>query len=279
MGCETLDVPELPEVEIERHNLEKWFRHRQVVSAEAEKTRIFRGANRKLFREIRGQLLGTGRRGKYLWLRFERNRGFLAHLGMTGKFVHRPRGQAEPYSRARLLLDDGQVIHFRDQRMFGRIEPAKADQLDRLQVIQDLGRDPLADGLTGPQLKAAIGPSKRAIKVALMDQHRIAGLGNIHAAEALFRGGIHPARKPSSLQPAEWSRLAKAIHQAIEFAMDQEDSDEIEYVEESGTENPFYVYGRGGEPCLRCGTPIESFVLGGRTTYFCPRDQPRRRAR
>ena len=146
-------------------------------------------------------------------------------------------------------------------------------------MIQDLGRDPLADGLTGPQLKAAIGPSKRAIKVALLDQHRIAGLGNIHAAEALFRAGIHPARKPSSLQAAEWSRLAKAIHQAIEFALDQEDSDEIEYLEESGSENPFYVYGRGGEPCKRCGTPIESFVLGGRTTYFCPRDQPRRRAR
>ena len=279
MECERLGVPELPEVEIERRNLEKWLRDRQVVAAEAEKTRIFRGANRKQFGEIRGQLLGTRRRGKYLLLRFEKNRGFLAHLGMTGKFVHRLRGQTEPYSRARLLLDDGQVIHFRDPRMFGRIEPARADRLDGLQVIQNLGRDPLADGLTGPQLKEAIGSSKQAIKVALMDQHRVAGLGNIHAAEALFRARIHPARKPSSLQPAEWSRLAKSIHEAIEFALDREDGDEIEYVEEPGSENPFYVYGRGGEPCPRCGTPIESFVLGGRTTYFCPRDQPRRRPR
>jgi len=272
-------VPELPEVEIERRNLEKWFSNRQLIGAEAEKSRIFRGANRKLFEQMRGQLLQTHRRGKYLLLAFDGNRGLLAHLGMTGKFVRRARGQTEPYSRARFMLDDDAVIHFRDTRMFGRLQPTRADRLFELNAIKGLGRDPLADGLSGPQLKEAVGPSKRAIKVVLMDQSRIAGLGNIHAAEALFRARLHPLRKPRNLGAVEWNRLAKAIHQTIDFALRQEDSEEIEYVEEPGAENPFHVYGRAGEPCHRCKTPIQSFVLGGRSTYFCPHCQPRRRAR
>jgi formamidopyrimidine-DNA glycosylase len=116
------------------------------------------------------------------------------------------------------------------------------------------------------------------LKVALLDQSRIAGLGNIHAAEALYRSKLHPARRPATLVAAEWSRLAKAIRESIEFAIRREKSDEIEYVEEPGTDNPFLVYGREGESCKRCGSRFKSFILAGRTTFFCPGCQ-RRRAR
>ncbi len=270
-------MPELPEVEITRRNLERWLSGRRVVSADAEKTRTFRGASRGAFQSLRGKLLEASRKGKYLLLSFE-NEGLLAHLGMTGKFVRRRRGIEEPYSRARLYLDNDEVIHFRDPRRFGRLEPVELKQLWQLAPIRQLGRDPLTDGLTASQLEEAVGTSKQAIKVALMDQSRIAGLGNIHASEALFRAGIHPARKPKSLSGKEWRKLAQAIHATIRFAIDREKSEEIEYVEEPGTENPFLIYGRAGERCGRCKGIVQSMVQAGRTTYYCPRCQPRRRS-
>lgn len=272
-------MPELPEVEIARRQLERWLKDRRVVRAEAQQgARTFRGAKPEEFERIRGRLLDAHRRGKYLLLTFEHDRGALAHLGMTGKFVKRPPGHTEPYSRARFVLDDGQVVHFRDPRLFGRIEPAPAAALRDLPAFKALGVDPVVDGLTPQRLQEAIGASKQDLKVALMDQSRIAGLGNIHAAEALYRAGLHPGRKAKSLTPEEWRRLARGIHATISFALDSEDGDEIEYVEEPGAPNPFKIYGRAGEPCPKCQTVVRSFTQGGRTTHFCPTCQPKRPA-
>jgi len=269
-------MPELPEVEFARLGLERWLRRARVVKAQAEPTRTFRGAKRARFTRLQGRLERAERKGKYLLLTFEENQGLLAHLGMTGKFVRRKAGQREPYSRARLLLDDGQVIHFLDPRMFGRFEPVPADTLWELPVIRALGVDPLLEGLTARTLQEAVGDSRQPLKVALMDQSRVAGLGNIHAAEALYRARLHPARKPGSLTPEEWQRLARAIHTGLRFALEAEQGEEIEYVEEPGAPNPFLVYGHAGQPCRRCGTVVQSITQGGRTTHFCPGCQPLR---
>ena len=273
-----LGVPELPEVEIARRNLARWLR-KKVVRAEAEKSRVFRGADRGAFEKLRGKLVKAERRGKYLLLTFEEGQGLLAHLGMTGKWVRRPKGAPERFSKARLFLEGGEVVHYKDPRMFGRIEPVPAERLFALAPVRALGLDPLEEGLSSKQLEAAIGASKQELKVALMDQKRIAGLGNLHAAEALFRARLHPGRRPKSLSSAEWRALARGVRETIRFALRQEDDEEIEYVEEPGSENPFYVYGRKGEECRRCKSPIESFPQGGRTTYFCPKCQPKRGAR
>ena len=173
-------MPELPEVEIARRTLVRWFDAHHVQRAEASKARIFRGAKTKQFEAIRGPLTKAERKGKYLLLTFG-EQGVLAHLGMTGKFVKRPAADEVPYSRARWVLDTGEVIHFRDPRMFGRIEPAPAAKLWSLDAVTALGGDPLLDGLTADQLKAAVGKSKQELKVALMDQGRVTGLGNIQA--------------------------------------------------------------------------------------------------
>ncbi len=273
-------MPELPEVEFARRTLVRWLSGREVVHAHASRGRTFRGASPEAFERIRGRLLFAERKGKYLMLGFEDGLGALAHLGMTGKFVKRPSGEPEPYSRARLELDSGEAIHFRDPRMFGRIEPAPSNRVRELPVIQALGRDPLNEGLTGAQLAEAVGRSGQPLKVALMDQARIAGLGNIHAAEALYRARINPARAPKTLTRAEWSTLARSIHATFSFALEAEGgAEEIEYVEEPGAENPFLIYGRAGERCGRrgCGATVRSFVQGGRTTHYCPRCQPARR--
>ncbi|MDY7231953.1 bifunctional DNA-formamidopyrimidine glycosylase/DNA-(apurinic or apyrimidinic site) lyase [Hyalangium rubrum] len=268
-------MPELPEVEIARRNLARWFQDHRVLRAEADATRVFRGARRAKFSELTGRVEALDRKGKYLLLTFEGGRGLLAHLGMTGKFVRRPEGHVEPYSRARFHLDDGFVIHLRDPRLFGRMEPAPAERLRQLEAVKLLGRDPLVDGLTAEQLKEEVGSSRQDIKVALMDQERIAGLGNIYAAEALFRAGIHPARKPSTLKPAEWEALTQAIHETFATALAEEQGEEPIYLEERTSENPFLVYGRAGGPCSKCGARVESFPQGGRTTHSCPKCQPK----
>lgn len=262
-------MPELPEVEFARRSLERWLSRERVVRAESTRTRIFRGASRKAFEAIRGNLVHARRRGKYLLLEFEHGQGLLAHLGMTGKWVKRPSGVVEPYSRARLILDRGEVVHFHDPRMFGRLEPVPAEKLETLPVVKALGLDPLVDGLTANSLAERVGRSKQDLKVALMDQGRIAGLGNIHAAEALYRARIDPRRKPATLSAEEWRALARGIRATIRLALEDADEEEIEYVEEGG-DNPFLVYGRAGERCRRCGATFASFPQGGRTTHFCP---------
>lgn len=268
-------MPELPEVEIARRALTRWFDGHRLVRVEAEpKARTFRGAKRGELEKLEGRLESAQRRGKYLLLEFSGGRGLMAHLGMTGKFVKRPAGVEEPYSRARFVLDTGEVIHFRDPRLFGRMEPAPAAQLTQVKAVKALGLDPLVDGLSVEQLREALGDSRQELKVALMDQGRLAGLGNIHAAEALFRAGLNPHRKPKSLADAEWAALAKAIRDTIAFALEEEDAEEIAYVEE-GEENPFLIYGRAGQPCPKCGTTVKATQQGGRTTHFCPSCQPR----
>ena len=272
-------MPELPEVEIARRTLERWLGGSEVTGAQAERTRVFRAGGRATFGRLRGRLVRAERHGKLLLVSLESGQGFLSHLGMTGKWVRRPAGEPVPYSRARLVLADGTVVHYRDPRLFGRIEPHPADALRALPALQALGPDPLLTPLSGPQLRDALGRTRVPIKVALMDQRRLAGLGNIHAAEALWRARLHPARPTRSLQLPEWNRLATAIRKGLAFALAAEDGEEIAYVEEPGTENPFRVYARHGEPCPRCGTPIRLLRQAGRRTDFCPRCQPARRSK
>ena len=128
--------------------------------------------------------------------------------------------------------------------------------------MQELGRDPLADGLTAEQLQEALGHSRQDLKVALMDQGRVAGLGNIHAAEALFRAGLHPApqARPRS-SPRSGSALTQAIHATLQLGPGGEEGDE-QSIWRSGAENPFLIYGRAGTPCSQCRTKVQSFTQG-----------------
>lgn len=271
-------MPELPEVEFARRSLVRWFEGRKLVRTESEpNTRTFRDSDLGIFAATKGSLDSATRKGKYLMLGFSSGLGAIAHLGMTGKFLKRKPSDEVRWSRARFFLDSGEVIHFQDPRMFGHIDALPASELTKRKSVAKLGVDPLNDGLSVAQLKDAIGTSKQPLKVALMDQERIAGLGNIHAAEALFRAKLHPSRTADSLKPTEWTALAKAIRDTIAFALKLDgDSDEIEYVEEPGAKNPFFIYGRAGTPCRKCKTKVQSFTQGGRTTHFCPKCQPRR---
>lgn len=266
-------MPELPEVEIAARTLRNWLDGHTIEGVEADDTRIFRGADREAFqRELLGKELDwVERRGKYLLLAFTGNVGLLSHLGMTGKWVMRSRSEPPPrHVRARLLLAGDGIVSYRDPRLFGRIAIHPADELFRLEEIANLGPDPLVDGVDPVRLYERLQRTTRPVKVALMDQAVLAGIGNIQAADALFRAKIHPSRQGKSLSLEEVRAVAAAILDSIHFTLDVEGEGEIAYIEEPGTPNPFLVYGREGSPCPNCGHTLEKMILGGRTTVFCP---------
>ncbi len=265
-------MPELPEVEHAARTLRAWLVGHRIERAEIGPTRIVRGQPpaRIAAALTHRTVQSIDRRAKFLMFEFDEGLGALSHLGMTGKWLRRRADDPPSHSRLRLFLDDGSVVHYRDPRMFGQFQLYPAQALRQLPSIAELGPDPLAEGLTAKQLEAGLGSTTRPIKVALLDQSVVAGLGNIHAAEALYRAGIPPTLAGGQLTAEQRKRLVRAIHAAIAYALKaQSKPDEIAYIEE-GAENPFLVYGREGETCPRCGKTIARIMQAGRSTFYCP---------
>jgi formamidopyrimidine-DNA glycosylase len=275
-------MPELPEVEIAARNLRAWTKGRTLASVDADVQAryVFRpSSSAALARALAGARFGEIRRiGKQLLVHLEKDGepvGLLAHLGMTGKWVRRGDGDPPPrFSRARFRLDDGAVLHFSDLRLFGRLRVVPDARFDAVPEVAALGKDPLSDGIDPARLHEALARSKLPVKVRIMDQSLLPGVGNILASEALFRARIDPRRRSASLSRRETGALAKAILAAVEDAIAREEGPEITYVEEAGSENPFLVYAREGENCPRCRrAKIRRTVQAQRSTFFCPRCQ------
>lgn len=197
------------------------------------------------------------RHGKRLLWRFG-TQALLLHLGMTGRWTRKE----HPHTRLSLHLSDGSALHFADARLLGGVVPTT--HLAGLGLLTEgLGPDALREPL--PPL-----PGRRPVKVALMDQTVIAGLGNLHAAEALWRAGIDPRLAAESVTGTRHDALARGVSEQLRAALDLLDQDEeIVYVEDRGAPNPFPLYQRGGQPCPRCGAPIGKFTQAGRTTWWC----------
>ncbi len=269
-------MPELPEVEIARRQLTRWMAGRRIAHVVAQKTRVLRGTSpQQLVAALEGRtVLSAQRRGKVLLLGLDNHHGLMIHLGMTGKFVLGAKSEEAPppFARTSFTLEEsGQTIHYVDMRVFGRLLPVATDQIDQLPQVRSMGPDPLLDGLTPAMLAARLRNTARPVKVALMDQAVVAGVGNIQATEALWRACIPPDLPARELDDQDLERLAPAIIVSIKETLAADlDSDEMHYLEESGTENPFIIYRQHGTPCPRCGTTMERTVLGGRGTVFCP---------
>ena len=273
-------MPELPEVETASRQLRSWLLGKRIVAARAAQSRVIRGQPPSRFAQLKGhKLLGIDRVGKWMLLRFDGGEGLISHLGMTGKWMRRKKGQPPPaHLRATLELAGGVAVDYRDPRLFGRLIRGKVEGLRRQASWAALGPDPL-QGIDAAALQAALLRTRRSLKEALMDQRTLAGLGNIYVSESLFRAGLDPRRPGNTMAPADTARLALAIRDSLRAALANEAGDEpITYVEEGG-ENFFLVYDHAGEPCPECGTPIERIVQGGRSTYFCPHCQPAWRGR
>jgi formamidopyrimidine-DNA glycosylase len=276
-------MPELPEVEIAARNLRAWTKGRGIDAVDADRGAryVFRPAVPAAFaRALAGARFRSIRRiGKNLLVSLEKDRaplGLLAHLGMTGKWLRRDdaKGEAPRFSRARFHLDDGTVLHFCDMRLFGRLRVVPGARFEEVPEIAALGPDPIEQGIDRGRLHEGLARSKLPVKVRILDQRLLPGVGNIQASEALFRARIDPRRRSDSLSRREAGALADAVLASVRESIAREEGPEITYVEEPGSENPFLVYDREGERCPRCRrAALVRVVQAQRSTFFCPRCQ------
>jgi formamidopyrimidine-DNA glycosylase len=273
-------VPELPEVETVRRRLEPSLVGRSFVEVEINDARLTRPEDPV---EVAAELIGervaaVERRGKYLIVRFESGRVLLIHLRMTGNVLHAPSGMQEPdpHRRAVVRLDDGSDVAYRDVRRFGTWLLLEPGQLDKYLATR-LGAEPLGRAFTTRVLTRRLENRKAPIKAALLDQRTLAGLGNIYVDEALWRAQIHPLRPAGALDADELRALRDAIAKALEAGISRQGATLRDYRQPDGSsgrmQHEFKVYGRGGQPCDRCGTPIDKIRVGGRGTWYCPNCQ------
>ena len=217
------------------------------------------------------------RRGKWIVAELDPAGVLLVHLGMTGQLTVVDAGADVPdHLHLRVPLDDGRELRFRDVRRFGSAELFPDPASVAAFLDERLGPEP--DDLQPAAFAAAVRASRRPVKATLLDQTVAAGVGNIYADEALHRAGLHPERRGPSLTAEECERLRRAVGEVIRFAIDHRGSTIRDYIGGSGLKGQFQdehrVYGRGGEPCRVCGTPIEVRRVGGRSSHFCPTCQP-----
>jgi formamidopyrimidine-DNA glycosylase len=274
-------MPELPEVESVRRQLQPALvgrRFERVEIADSRLVRPFEPA--EVAAELEGErVTAVDRRGKYLIVVFESGRVLLVHLRMTGSLRHAPRGtlQDDPYRRAVVKLDDGSDVAYRDVRRFGTwlvLEPGEAETYLSARV----GEEPLDAVFTVAHLASRLAGRRAPVKAALLDQRTLAGMGNIYVDEALWRARINPLRSAASLDSAEVRRLHRGVRGALAHGIARQGSTLRDYALPDGAsgrmQDEFRVYGRAGEPCPRCRTPIEKTRVAGRGTWYCPYCQP-----
>jgi formamidopyrimidine-DNA glycosylase len=279
-------MPELPEVETVRARLAPKLVGRRFERVEIFDPRLTRPEDPAgVATELEGETVAAlDRRGKYLIVRFESGRVLLIHLRMTGQLLlvngiasdasdGGPPPAEDVHRRAVVRLDDGSDVAYRDVRRFGTWQLLDEDDLTPY-LAQRLGREPLVRSFTAKRLAEALEGRRAPLKAALLDQRRLAGVGNIYADEALWRSRLHPLRPAGGLDGEEIRALRRGIRAALRAGIARQGATLSNYRTPDGgrgrMQEEFRVYGREGEPCERCGTPIEKIRAAGRGTWYCP---------
>jgi formamidopyrimidine-DNA glycosylase len=276
-------MPELPEVETVRRTLEPL-----VLGARVDKVwtsglplRLKRPVDAAGLRRVAqgGTIRALRRRAKYLLIDTDKGTT-LMHLGMTGHVRVQP--ATEPrvqHTHVAWRLADGRELRFVDPRRFGLVMPVPRGGEASMPELAGLGVEPLGPEFTPAHLHERARASKRALKLLLLDQTAVVGLGNIYVAEALFDAGLHPHRPARKLTPAQAEKLHAAIVDVLTRAIANKGTSISDYVDANGevgfNQLVLSVYGRAGEPCLRCKRPIRAVVTQGRGTFYCPNCQIR----
>jgi formamidopyrimidine-DNA glycosylase len=280
-------MPELPEVETVRQGLSPWVTGRRIASVEVRHPRAIR-------RHVPGPdhfgdvllgrtIVGTRRRGKYLWLPLDSGDAIIGHLGMSGQLLLRPASASdEAHLRVRIGFDDGgPELRFVDQRTFGALAVSEGGA-DLPAEIAHIARDPLDPDFSDAGFVAAVRRRRTGVKRALLDQTLISGVGNIYADEALWRARLHGGRPTQALTRPGAARLLGHVRDVLAEALGAGGTSfDSLYVNVNGESGYFdrslNVYGREGEPCPRCGAPLRREAFMNRSSYSCPRCQPRPR--
>jgi formamidopyrimidine-DNA glycosylase len=265
-------MPELPEVESVRRQLDPELRGSTIAEVWFDPLPTIPREFVDLERAAGRTIEHVGRRGKFLISPLDEGLELIMHLGMTGSFRF---DLEDPYVRARLWFDDGRTLAFRDVRRFGRMAVVDKGDYSKIPTLAALGPEPLSDGFDPDVFADVLARTTAPIKPFLLSQRPVAGVGNIYADEALWQARIHPRSRSVGRKRAHL--LHSAIRDVLSSAIEREGTTfrDFQMVNgESGRNVGFLVaYGRGGDPCVRCGAPLRKIVLGGRGTTYCPRCQ------
>jgi formamidopyrimidine-DNA glycosylase len=268
-------VPELPEVETVRRSLLRTVLGRRIARVEIRSPHCWQGPRHA----VEGRsVIALGRRGKHLVLGLEGGWALTVHLRMTGRllYVGAGAGAAMPdrHVHAVLHLDGGDRLVFHDVRRFGRMAVRRGEELA---ASLPSGRDPVEDGLDAADLTRLLRGRRGSVKALLLRQDVLAGLGNIYADEALWRARVHPLHPAGELGPGQVRALAAAIRGVLAEAIRYRGTTLADFRDARGEPGGFgprlAVYGREGQPCRRCGSPVRRQVVAGRSSFFCPRCQ------
>lgn len=266
-------MPELPEVETTRRGIAGPLTGQCANGAVVRNASLRWPVPMHLITSLSGQTLRqVDRRAKYLLLRFDRGT-LIVHLGMSGSLRILPTATApEKHDHFDLIFGDA-VLRLRDPRRFGAVLWHEGDDRDHV-LLASLGPEPLGDDFSGAALHAALARRQCAIKLAIMDSSVVVGVGNIYASESLFRARLRPGTAARRLTLPQATRLADEIRQTLRDALAAGGSTLRDFAHADGKpgyfQQSYFVYGRKGEPCRICATPIRSRRLGNRSTFFCP---------
>jgi formamidopyrimidine-DNA glycosylase len=276
-------MPELPEVESLRQILQRSAVGRTIVHAAIGAAPLRRRTTADFAAAIRGRRIERiSRRAKYLMIELGGNGVLLVHLGMSGSLTHRGRGFDDREFNPRhdhvvLTLDDGSRMVFNDPRRFGIVRLVERGALNDAAELKDLGPEPLSANFDADFLARKARGRRVAIKNLLMDQRIVAGIGNIYAAEILFRAGVRPTRRAGRVTRAEIGKIVRATRDVLRAAISSRGTTFRSYRDSRGRPGRFarrlMVYGREGEPCYKCSMPIRNVIVGQRASFYCPRCQ------
>jgi formamidopyrimidine-DNA glycosylase len=272
-------MPELPEVETVARTLRPRLVGRRIVEVETSGLPLRRPVERARLKKLAvgATVRSVDRIGKYLLVDLSSETTLLAHLGMSGRFQFAPPEAARaPHTHVVFTLENGVELRYVDHRRFGILRAYESATVRASPELSILGPDPLSEGFTVEYLAAELRGSKRDVKSFLLDQTRIAGVGNIYACEALFRAGISPRRRTNRL-----AKQAEALHEAVTAVLREGIANRgtsfSDYVDAEGefgsNQHSLNVYGREGASCRRCGTAVRRLVQGARSSFYCPKCQ------
>jgi len=270
-------MPELPEVETIRRDLEKRVKGKRVEKVVIKSEKFIKAPSSiaEFIERMKGRTLSEiKRRGKYLILELDSKDNLIIHLKLTGRLIYSPEGKELAYTRVIFIFQNKTQLSFTDMRGFGGLWLIPNKEFLMIPSLENLGPEPLEDDFTLDRFRELLKGKKGNIKALLMDQTFIAGIGNIYSQEALFLAGIHPKRDTTTLIDREikdlYNNLLATLREAISYRGSSVDT----YVDLNGEkgdyESHLRVYGRQGKGCFRCGAVIEKIKINGRGTCFCP---------
>ncbi|MDX2072953.1 MAG: bifunctional DNA-formamidopyrimidine glycosylase/DNA-(apurinic or apyrimidinic site) lyase [Alphaproteobacteria bacterium] len=273
-------MPELPEVETVVRGLSASITGSRIRAVRLRRKDLRFPFPRGFAAALAGaRILGVSRRAKYLLFTLDNDYSIISHLGMSGRFIIPALVAGSGLSKhdhVIITLDDGRTLIYNDPRRFGVMTLVKTADATRHPLLRNLGPEPLSSDFTASYLKAELLRRKGAVKPVLMDQKLVVGVGNIYASEALFLAGIDPRMSAPKAAP-EAALLVKSIRKVLRDAIASGGSSLRDFVHISGEsgyfQHRFNVYGREGEPCFACKTPLRGIRQAGRATFYCPKCQ------